>query len=309
MTALSSFTYQVPLLGERDREIRAIPPGPESSGISRLRATLDPTLSLKISTGAELIRSLQKTSREEKILTTITPLDQLLGGGLPRGRMVELTGRRSTGRFAVALATLSAATSAGEAAALIDLGDSLDPRQAAAAGAELDRLLWVRPETFKQAMIAAETLIATRFQLVVVDLGIQPRGKRPSEAAWIRLARASESHGTALFLLTPYAVSGTAAEVVISATHSRGRWEGEGRRPRLLSSISSQLTLEKHRHLRAGTHELLALRHEETISGTISATISGTTSQAVHGQPELYPAGQTARGKRMRFDQRIRMSS
>ena len=258
-------TYQVPLLSERKNEIRVVPPALRDDALTRLRASLDPLLSRGMYTGSELIRALHKDSREEKIATTIGPIDALLGGGLPRGKLVEFTGRRSTGRFAVAMATLSAVTSAGEAVALIDLGDHLDPRQAVAAGAELERLLWVRPQKIKDALIAAEALIATRFQLVILDLGMKPRGRRASEAAWIRLARAAESHGTALFLLTPFPVSGTAAEIVIAASHSQGRWRGQGKQPRLLMSISSELTLEKHRHQRAGARETFGFSHEESI--------------------------------------------
>src|SRR5512143_1726070 len=54
------------------------------------------------------------------------PLPSL--GGLPRGTLVEVVGRRSSGRFALALAALAAATQAGESAALVDLGDQLDPQ-------------------------------------------------------------------------------------------------------------------------------------------------------------------------------------
>ena len=66
--------------------------------------------------------------------TALPGLARLLPGGLPRGELVELTAGRSSGRFAWALMLLAAATSAGENAALIDLGDALDPQSAAPAG-------------------------------------------------------------------------------------------------------------------------------------------------------------------------------
>ncbi len=82
----------------------------------------------------------------EDLASTAWPaLDRLLCGGLRRGALVELVGPTSSGRFSLVLGALAAATRRAEPAALVDLGDGLEPRLAEAAGIELDRLLWVRP--------------------------------------------------------------------------------------------------------------------------------------------------------------------
>src|ERR1700758_2339268 len=81
--------------------------------------------------------------------TGVGRLDTLLSGGLPRGKLVEIVGGRSSGRLGIALSALAAATQAGENAAFIDLGGHLDPQEMQAAGAELVRLLWVRPKRLK----------------------------------------------------------------------------------------------------------------------------------------------------------------
>jgi recombination protein RecA len=67
-----------------------------------------------------------------------------LTGGWPRGCLTEICGPASSGRTTVLLAALSAATRRGEFCVLVDASDALDPRSAADAGVELDRLLWVR---------------------------------------------------------------------------------------------------------------------------------------------------------------------
>jgi len=77
---------------------------------------------------SDLIRKRRAELREEPLPTSLTGLDHLLGGGLPRGEVVELVGRGSCGRFATLLATLRAVTGAGEAAALVDQGAQLDPQ-------------------------------------------------------------------------------------------------------------------------------------------------------------------------------------
>src|SRR5512140_1654082 len=71
-------------------------------------------------------------------------LDARLGGGIPRGQVSELTGPRSSGRTGLMLRLLAAATARGELVALVDALDMLDVESAAAAGIDLDRLLWIR---------------------------------------------------------------------------------------------------------------------------------------------------------------------
>src|SRR5579864_9144981 len=79
----------------------------------------------------------------EMVSSGITELDALTGG-LPRGCLTEICGPASSGRTTVMLAALAAATRRGEYCALIDASDALDPQSVAAAGIDLDRLLWVR---------------------------------------------------------------------------------------------------------------------------------------------------------------------
>src|SRR5436309_2687633 len=51
-------------------------------------------------------------------------LDQALGGGLPRGRLTELVGARSSGRMSIALSAIAEAQRAGELAAIVDAADA-----------------------------------------------------------------------------------------------------------------------------------------------------------------------------------------
>jgi recombination protein RecA len=74
----------------------------------------------------------------------VTELDAVLGGGFPRGSLVELCGPASSGRTSLAFSLLAQSTERQEACAFVDVSDSLDPISLAAAGVELPRLLWVR---------------------------------------------------------------------------------------------------------------------------------------------------------------------
>jgi hypothetical protein len=242
------------------------PPIVESEALRNLRATLEATIASKLTSGSELVRSVARQRRDEILPTTIPPLDALLGGGLARGKMTEIAGRGT--RFSIVIATLAAATSIGEAAALIDASDSFDPQLAEAAGVDLRRLLWVRPHTMKETVTAAEMTGATGFQLVIIDMGSRrPPGPRVPDAAWVRLARLAESHGATILVSAPYALTGTTSEAMVLAYAPRPRWLGRGDAPRVLAGIETRLKLEKHRRLRPGQTTTAFFQCEEAGRG------------------------------------------
>ncbi len=176
----------------------------------------------------------------------LEPLSALLEGGPAAGDAVEIVGRSSSGRFSTLLQAVSIHTRRGEAAALVDLGDSLDPHVAERAGVDLERLLWTRPPHVKAALIATELLLNTGFSLVALDLGLPPvPGGRGPEGAWVRLARAAARHRGLLLISTPYRASGTATRTILESDLRSTRWLGEPREPPLLSSIDTRLTLTK----------------------------------------------------------------
>jgi hypothetical protein len=255
------FEYQL-----RFRPIKPEPPPPATTQreeVTRLRAELAQSVAAKVSNGAELIRALAKQRRDEVVPTTLTPFDELLGGGLARGKMTELAGRGA--RFSVVLAAIASATSMGEAAALIDAGDHFDPQLAEMNGVDLQRLLWVRPRTMQEAVAAAEMIGTSGFQLIVVDAGVPPlRGRRLPDAAWVRLARTAEAHGNALLISTPYPVTGTASEAVVRTRALRPRWLAN----ELLAGMDAEMTLEKHRHRKPGTTATLHFAMTESIAAT-----------------------------------------
>jgi hypothetical protein len=216
--------------------------------------------------GARLHRASDLASLRAKrtaLSTAVPALDRLLAGGLPKGSLVELAGRRSSGRFSLGLAALAAATSTGQPAALVDLGDHLDPQSAELAGVDLERLLWARPRSAKEALAAAEMLVAVGFPLVVADLGLCPRTQWIPDAAWLRLSRAAQAQGATLLLSTPWRSSGIAADAVVSAAGARPVWQGHGATPRLLAGLSSRLTLERLGRVTPGASAPLSLRAAE----------------------------------------------
>lgn len=234
----------------------------------RPHVALPAPLARQIRTARELADARRRAPEETRLATACASFDRLLDGGLERGAMVELIGRRSSGRFSLVLAALAAATGAGEAAALVDLGDALDPQAAAAAGVELERLLWARPRRLKEVLASAEAILASGMPLVVIDLGMPPvPGGRGVEASWLRLARSARAHRSALLISSPYRVSGTAAGAVLEARRPRAAWAGRGAAPRLLSSVAAELELVKSRRVqRQGDVERLTWRLAEGLA-------------------------------------------
>lgn len=211
-----------------------------------------------LSTGAELARRRKNAPTASLLSTGVAPLDRLLGGGLPRGGMVEISGPRSSGRHSLGLSALAAVTSAGEPAALVDLGGHLDPRGAGDEGVDLYLLLWIRPRRLNEALSAAEIAAGAGLPLVILDLGLTlPRGGPfREEAPWLRLARTAAAHDVALLVLSPSRLGVSASAAVVTASFARPAWTGilpgEALRVPLLAGLSATLTLEKKRGERPG---------------------------------------------------------
>ena len=107
-----------------------------SSSIDHQKSEIDPPLR-NPGVAARYSSSARDGFQRHPSLDTLT-------GGLPRGCLTEICGPASSGRTTLLLAALAAATRRGEFCVVVDASDALDPQSAAAAGVELERLLWVR---------------------------------------------------------------------------------------------------------------------------------------------------------------------
>ena len=146
--------------------------------------------------------------------------DQALGGGYPRGRLVEVLGEPAS---KVALAALVQVQQAGGVAALIDMAHEFHPPAAQAMGLKLEELLVSQPDDGAQALQIVETLarsgavdlividsVATMFPQRTLDderLGFEAR--LMSQAMRTLTASASRSGTTILFVNSTPSVNGT----------------------------------------------------------------------------------------------------
>ena len=178
--------------------------------------------------------------------TGLPEIDELLGGGFPRGRLSEIAGPLSAGRTSLALSTLARTTAAQEVCALVDVADGFDPGSAQAAGVALERVLWARPTPrpgLSDALRVASRLLEARgFALVLLDPA--GREREVSRAAWARLARAAEASGSALVLLSRERAAGPQAEVALEMGVRRAHFGGM---PALLEALEIEAVLVRHR--------------------------------------------------------------
>ncbi len=108
--------------------------------------------------------------RVETIPSGALTLDLALGGGLPKGRVVELYGPESSGKTTLALHAIAEVQKMGGVAAFVDAEHALDPTYAAALGVDIANLLVAQPDTGEAGLEIVDQLVrSTAVDLVVID--------------------------------------------------------------------------------------------------------------------------------------------
>lgn len=116
---------------------------------------------------------LRMGSHEDYVVTHIptglVPIDDLLGGGLARGRTIEFFGDYSTLKSYIGLRAIAEAQAMDGVAALVDTEHAFDPEWAKALGVDVDNLIIPDIETGEEAVDATELLIRQQADIVVWD--------------------------------------------------------------------------------------------------------------------------------------------
>jgi recombination protein RecA len=110
------------------------------------------------------------TTTVETTPTGALSLDLALGGGIPKGRVIEIYGPESSGKTTLTLHAIAEVQKAGGTAAFIDAEHALDPAYAKRIGVDVDNLLLSQPDNGEQALEIVETLVRSNaVDLIVVD--------------------------------------------------------------------------------------------------------------------------------------------
>jgi recombination protein RecA len=106
----------------------------------------------------------------ETIPTGSVSLDIALGGGIPRGRIIEIFGPESSGKTTLSLHVIAEAQKLGGVGAFVDAEHALDPEYAKRIGVKVDELLLSQPDSGEQALEILETLVRSNaIDVIVVD--------------------------------------------------------------------------------------------------------------------------------------------
>ncbi len=108
--------------------------------------------------------------RVETISSGAMTLDIALGGGLPKGRVIEIYGPESSGKTTLALHAIAEIQKSGGVAAFVDAEHALDPTYSAALGVDINNLLVSQPDSGEAALEIVDQLVrSAAVDIVVID--------------------------------------------------------------------------------------------------------------------------------------------
>ncbi|MDO4870488.1 MAG: recombinase RecA [Candidatus Saccharibacteria bacterium] len=119
--------------------------------------------------------AIMKLGEAQKVDVELIPsgalsLDLALGGGYPKGRIIEIYGPESSGKTTLALHAIAEVQKRGGTAAFVDAEHALDPSYAKKLGVDTENLLISQPDNGEQALEITETLVRSNaVDIIVVD--------------------------------------------------------------------------------------------------------------------------------------------
>jgi len=260
---------------------------------------------------SRVFRGHELTRKDDRIPCGLPSVDNLIEGGIIRGRISEIIAEPGAGK-----ASLAAAFAV--SAAWIDNSDDFDPASIAAAGVELTRLLWVSSSRAKGGQVwthaplagmaapwaearalpsvskfsgvaaslkAAEWILAVGgFGLVILDFGAN--ASQLSQSAALRLARAAERSGAGVLILAQRRMCGTFAVLSLTLRRERACFSrlGPGA-PALFDGLALKAYVTRNKLGRSG---------QTAKWETVTETLGGSHSRA-HQQNEVERGNESVR--------------
>jgi recombination protein RecA len=250
--------------------------------------------------------ALERMDEAALVPVDVAAIDRCLQGGVPRGHLSEIAGPSSSGRTTLLLHLLSAATRRGEIVALVDTLDRLDVASAAAAGIDLDRLLWIRgraqgpglrpqndaglgPWALLDRALKALNLVlqAGGFGVVVIDLADVPAStlKQIPFTTWMRVQRVIEGSDTACLIVASEPLSRSSGGLTM-ALAGRTTWAGASSRSRRLAGIDVHVRVMSPRRRVDGEAEVRALADDARPQGPGLGPQGWASHEALALRPE-----------------------
>lgn len=110
------------------------------------------------------------TQQIDRLSSDILTLDMALGGGLPKGRIIEIYGPESSSKTSLCLNWVAQTQQSGGIAAFVDAEHALDLLWANKLGVNIDDLLVAQPDNGEEALEITESLVRSNaLDLIIVD--------------------------------------------------------------------------------------------------------------------------------------------
>lgn len=188
------------------------------------RALASPQLSASVRELKLQLGAIEEIVRPDRapLPTGIAELDAILvGRGIPRGRLTEITGASGSGRTSMLRTLVAAVATGGRWVAYIDATRTLAPRDWAHVGSDRAPLWMIRPASSARATWCADLLLRSgAFALVVMD-GAPPI----SRVLAVRLTRLARDVGAAFVVTGEHGGDATGSSVRIRLAQSNARSE------------------------------------------------------------------------------------
>lgn len=148
-------------------------------------------------------------SQPDKVVDYIScgalTLDLALGGGFPKGRIVEVFGPESSGKTTLAMNAIAAAQANGGKAALIDAEHAFDPTYSKRAGVDTDELIVSQPDSGEMALEVVDQLVRSNaLEIIVIDsvAALVPRAEIEGEIGAVQVGAQARLMSHALRKIT-----------------------------------------------------------------------------------------------------------
>jgi len=142
------------------------------------------SLQSRFGEGSVMTLGSQLHTKVETVPSGSFSLDIALGGGFPKGRVIEIFGPESSGKTTLALHAIAEVQKKGGRAAFIDAEHALDPEYAAKIGVKVKDLIISQPDNGEEALNILESVVRSGIiSIVVVDsvAALTPRAEIEGE--------------------------------------------------------------------------------------------------------------------------------
>ena len=143
-------------------------------------------------------------SKIECISTGILGIDDILGGGFPRGRIIEIAGAESSGKTSLCIQAMVECQKNDGVVGFIDAEHALDLEYAKNLGLNIEELYLSQPAYGEQAIDIAESMIDAGIDLLIIDsvAALTPLSEIEGEMGDAQMGKQARLIGQAMRKLT-----------------------------------------------------------------------------------------------------------